>query len=184
MTMRLPEISVDQLDAGQKVVYDRIASGARGGVGGPFKALLTSAELCTRVEQVGVFIRYECSVPMRLRELAILCVGHHWKAGVEWHAHAPIAAKQGVPEAVIAAIGEGATPPFDSDADKTVHDFVRVLLREGRVPDAIFAPVQALLGNKGAVELTGLVGYYSLLAMQLNTFRIPAPGGVPIPWEN
>ena len=181
--MRLPEISYDQLDAAQKVAYDRIASGARGGVGGPFKALLTSPELCGRVEQLGVFIRYECSVPMRLRELAILCVGQHWKASIEWHAHAPIAAKQGVPQAVIDAIGQGQTPPFDNDADRIVHDFVRVLLREGRVPDATFAAVQGLFGGKGAVELTGLVGYYSLLAMQLNTFQIPAPGGVPIPWE-
>ncbi len=181
--MRLPEISYDQLDAAQKVAYDRIASGARGGVGGPFKALLTSPELCARVEQLGVFIRYECSVPMRLRELAILCVGQHWKAAVEWHAHAPIAAKQGVPQAVIDAIGQGQTPPFTEDADRIVHDFVRVLLREGKVPDATFAAVQGLFGNKGAVELTGLVGYYSLLAMQLNTFQIPAPGGVPIPWE-
>lgn len=179
---RLPELAADQLDPAQKAAHDRIASGARGGVGGPFKALLTSPELCTRVEQVGVFIRYECSVPMRLRELAILCVGQHWKAAVEWHAHAPIAARQGVPAAVIAAIGEGATPPFDQDADRVVHDFVRVLLKEGRVPDAVYAPVQALLGDQGAVELTGLVGYYSLLAMQLNVFRIPAPGGVPIPW--
>ena len=129
--MRLPEISYDQLDAAQKVAYDRIASGARGGVGGPFKALLTSPELCGRVEQLGVFIRYECSVPMRLRELAILCVGQHWKAAVEWHAHAPIAAKQGVPQAVIDAIGQGQTPPFTEDADRIVHDFVRVLLREG-----------------------------------------------------
>ncbi len=179
---RLPEISYDNLDAAQKVAYDRIASGARGGVGGPFKALLTSAELCGRVEQVGVFIRYECSVPMRLRELAILCVGQHWKAAYEWFAHAPIAAKQGVPQAVIDAIGQGQAPAFDQDADRAVHDFVRVLLREGKVPDAIYAPVQALLGDKGAVELTGLVGYYSLLAMQLNVFQIAPPPTVPIPW--
>ena len=98
-------------------------------------------------------------------------------------AHAPIAAKQGVPQAVIDAIGQGQTPPFDSDADRAVHDFVRVLLREGKVPDAVYAPVQALLGDKGAVELTGLVGYYSLLAMQLNVFRVEPPATVPIPWQ-
>ncbi|MFC7540841.1 carboxymuconolactone decarboxylase family protein [Siccirubricoccus deserti] len=125
------------MDAAQQVVWDRIASGARGGVGGPFIPLLTSAELCARVEQVGVFIRYECSVPMRLRELAILCVGQHWKAAYEWYAHAPIAAKQGVPEAVIAAVGAGAESiPFDSEADRVVVDFVRPLLRTGQVADA------------------------------------------------
>ena len=180
---RLPERTRDQLEPAQQVAWDRIASGARGGVGGPFLSLITSAELCARVEQVGVFIRYECSVPQRLRELAILCVGQHWRADYEWFAHAKIAAHQGVPQRVIDSIGQGQTPPFDAEADGHVHDFVRVLLRDGRVPDAIYAPVQALLGNQGAVELTGLVGYYSLLAMQLNVFEVMPPDGFKAPWR-
>ena len=181
---RLKPLDPAALDPAQKTVYDRIAGGARGGVGGPFLPLLTSAELCARVEQVGVFIRYECSVPMRLRELAILCVGRHWQADYEWFAHAPIAAKQGVPEAVIQAIGSGSdAPPFDAPADATVFRFVRTLLREGRVGDALYAEAVALLGEKGTVELTGLVGYYTLLALQLNTFEVAPPPTVPIPWR-
>jgi 4-carboxymuconolactone decarboxylase len=180
---RLPKLERDRLDPAQQAVYDRIASGARGGVGGPFTALLTSPELCSRVEQLGVFIRYECGVPMRLRELSILVVGAHWKAAYEWYAHAPIAAKQGVPEAVIQAIGLGRDdPPFDAEPDRVTHAFVRELLRTGQVSDAAYVPVQRMLGDKGTVELTGLVGYYSLLALQLNTFQVAPPPGVPIPW--
>jgi 4-carboxymuconolactone decarboxylase len=181
--MRLPPLDPARLSLDQQVVHDRIASGARGGVGGPFIPLLTSAELCARVEQLGVFIRYECTVPQRLRELAILVVGEHWHADYEWFAHAPIAARQGVPQPVIDAIGRGEEqPPFDEAADRIVHAFVRELLRRGRVSDATYAPVHELLGDKGAVELTGLVGYYSLLAMQLNVFQVEAPPTVPIPW--
>jgi len=180
---RLPERTRDQLEPAQQVAWDRIASSARGGVGGPFLSLITSAELCARVEQVGVFVRYECSVPQRLRELAILCVGQHWRADYEWFAHAKITASQGVPQAVIDAIGQAQTPLFDADDDRYVHDFVRVLLRDGHVPDAIYAPVQALLGDKGAVELTGLVGYYSLLAMQLNVFEVMPPDDFKAPWR-
>ena len=83
---------------------------------------------------------------------------------------------------MIDAIGQGRTPPFDADEDRIVHDFVRVLLREGRVPTAVYAPVQALLGDKGAVELTGLVGYYSLLAMQLNVFQVAPDPPFTAPW--
>jgi 4-carboxymuconolactone decarboxylase len=181
---RLPTYTRETLEPAQQQVWDRIASGARGGVGGPFTALITSAELCARVEQVGVFIRYECSVPMRLRELAILCVGQHWKAAYEWYAHAPIAAKQGVPEAVIAAIGSGAESiPFEAEADGVVVAFVRELLRSGQVGDAGYAAAQWLLGDKGVVELTGLVGYYSLLAMQLNVFQVAPPPPFKAPWE-
>jgi 4-carboxymuconolactone decarboxylase len=182
---RLPPRTRETLDEAGRAVWDRIASGARGGVGGPFLPLLGSPELCAQVEQLGVFIRYECSVPMRLRELAILCVGRHWRADYEWFAHAPIAAQQGVPPAVIAAIGADAVDiPFDQDADRVVVAFVRGLLRTGAVPDAAFATTQALLGERGIVELTGLVGYYTLLAFQLNTFAVAPPdASVPIPWR-
>ena len=180
---RLPPFDVTRLDTAQKAVHDRIASGARGGVGGPFIPLLTSAELCSRIERLGVFIRYECSVPMRLRELAILCVGRHWKADYEWYAHAPIAARQGVPQAVIDAIGQGAEEvPFDSDADRAVCAFVWELLRTGQVSDGTYEAMHAMLGDKGAVELTGLVGYYSLLAMQLNVFQVAPPPPFRAPW--
>ncbi len=180
---RLPVPRREALEPAQQVVWDRIASGARGGVGGPFTALITSAELCSRVEQLGVFIRYDCSVPMRLREIAILCVGQHWKAEYEWYAHAPIAAQQGVPEAVIQAIGSGAgSIPLDAEGDRVVVGFVRELLRTGQVGDAAYAATKALLGEKGTVELTGLVGYYSLLAMQLNVFQVSPPDPFKAPW--
>lgn len=185
MSARLPPRTRETLDEAGRAVWDRIASGARGGVGGPFLALLGSPELCARVEQLGVFVRYECSVPMRLREIAILCVGQHWKAAYEWYAHAPIAERQGVPPAAIQAIGAGAAEiPFDQEADRVVVAFVRALLRTGQVPDAEFAAAQALLGEKGTVELTGLVGYYTLLAFQLNAFQVEPPDDrVPIPWR-
>lgn len=182
--VRLPPLDPAHLDPAQKIVYDRIASGARGGVGGPFSVLLHSAELASRVEQLGVFIRYECSVPQRLRELAILVVGAHWKADYEWHAHARIAAAQGLSAEVIAAIGVGGEPNFEADADAVVFAFSRELLRDGRVSDATYAPARELLGDTGCVELTGLLGYYTLLALQLNTFQVEPPAGGPaIPWE-
>jgi 4-carboxymuconolactone decarboxylase len=181
---RLPPRTRETLDPAQQAVWDRIASGARGGVEGPFLALIESPELCGRVEQLGVFIRYECSVPMRLREIAILCVGQHWKADYEWFVHAPIAAKQGVPEPVIQAIGAGVdSVPFTVEADRIVVGFARALLRTGQVPDADYAAAVALLGQRGTVELTGLIGYYSLLALQLNTFQVMPPPAAPIPWR-
>ncbi|HYZ32066.1 MAG TPA: carboxymuconolactone decarboxylase family protein [Crenalkalicoccus sp.] len=179
---RLPSYTRETLDEAQRAVWDRIASGARGGVSGPFTALITSAELCARVEQLGVFIRYECSVPQRLRELAILTVGRHWRADYEWYAHAPIAERIGISPAVIQAIGRGEPPPFETEPDRLVHAFVAELLATGQVADATYAPVQKLLGDKGIVELTGLAGYYSLLALQLNAFQVAAPESVAIPW--
>lgn len=180
--MRITTPTKDTLTPEQKPVWESIAGSGRSGVGGPFLPLLTSPEACSRVERLGAFLRFDCSVPVRLRELAILVIGAHWKAEYEWFAHAPIAERQGVPPAVIAAIGTGAAPPFDDDADRAVHAFVREVLTTGNAGDAAFAAVQALLGDKGAVELTALVGYYSLLAFQLNVFQSVPPPFFKAPW--
>ncbi len=153
---RLPPFDPATLDAAQKLVHDRIASGARGSVGGPFTVLLQSPELASRVEQLGVFLRYECSVPQRLRELTILVVGHHWRADYEWYAHTGIARSQGLAAESITAIGAGLQPTFAQAAEGLVFTFVRELLNSGRVADATYAAARELLGIKGVVELTGL----------------------------
>ncbi len=180
--MRIPTPTRATLTDAQKPVWESIAGSGRAGVGGPFLPLLTSPEACSRVERLGAFLRFDCSVPVRLRELAILVIGAHWKAEYEWFAHAPIAERQGVPPQVIAAIGRGEAPHFDDDADAAVHGFVREVLTSGTASDAGFAAVQALLGDKGTVELTALVGYYSLLAFQLNVFQSVPPPFFKAPW--
>jgi 4-carboxymuconolactone decarboxylase len=184
MTARLTPLTPDTLSPAQRAVHDRIASGTRGAVYGPFAVLLHSAELASRVEQLGLFIRYDCSVPHRLRELAILTVGAHWQADFEWFAHAGPAREAGLSDAVLEAVGARAeAPDFDDEADAEVYRFCRALLRDGRVPDALYAPVHARLGDTATVELTGLFGYYSLLAMQLNVFEVTPPAGTDIPWR-
>ncbi len=180
---RLPAFDPASLDPDQRAVYDRMVSGTRGGVAGPFLPLLTSAELCGRVEQLGLFLRFQCGVPMRLRELAICVVGTHWKAAFEVFVHAPIARKQGVPDAVVAAVTQGAPLPAETDAaDRTVVEYAREVLRSGTAGDATYAAAQALLGDKGLVELTALLGYYGLLALQLNVFQVLPPSSEDIPW--
>ena len=171
------------LDPAAQAVWDRIAAGARGGVGGPFTALIRSPELCSRVEQLGVFIRYECSVPMRLRELGSSASA---STGGPTTNGSPMRRSQrsrACRRRDRRGRRRGERIPFDAPADAAVVGFTRALLRTGRVPEAEFAAAQALLGDRGTVELTGLVGYYSLLAMQLNTFEVAPPPTVPIPWR-
>ena len=94
--MRLPDLDPAHLTPEQQVIWDRIASGPRGGVRGPYFALLQSPQLCEEFERLGRYLRYDCAVPHHLRELSILVVARRWKAQYEWFAHAPIAAKAGI----------------------------------------------------------------------------------------
>ena len=181
---RLPQLSRDQLNPAQAEVYNSIAAGARGGVRGPFTVLLHSPELARRVEQLGVYCRFQCAVPQRQRELAICIVAAHWRADYEWYAHAGLALKQGIPQPVIDDIARGEPPALTDPADVAVHDFAKELLRTGRVGDETYANVVAQFGEPGAVDLSGLLGYYTLLAMTLNAFEVDVPDDADIPWAS
>ena len=173
---RLPRLSPEDYTPEQREAAQRLIATPRGEVRGPFIPLLRSPELLDRTQALGEFIRYRCGVPKRLREFAILLVAHHWRQAYEWHAHAREALAAGVATATIEAIAAG--KPLDSAAEdeRAVHAFVEELLARGEVGDAAYATALQLLGEAGVVELTGLVGYYALLAMILNVARTPSPG--------
>jgi 4-carboxymuconolactone decarboxylase len=180
---RFAPISRENLSPAQAEVYNSINAGARGGVRGPFRVLLHSPELAKRVEQLGLYARFQCEVPERLRELSISVVARHWQADYEWHTHAALALKQGLAEEVMEAIAGGWRPIFAQEPDEIVYDYVSRLLADGRVSDAVFQRARALLGEAGIVDLTGLVGYYSLLALTINAFEVPLPEDGKAPWS-
>ena len=126
---------------------------------------------------MGHFLRFAATLPGNLRELAILTVGRHWKAEFEWFAHAPIAMREGLSEDIVEAIRAGTPPTFADNDEAAVYGFVRALLEAGHVDDDVYADMKARLGEDGIVELTGIVGHYTGVAMTLNTFEITPPEG-------
>ncbi len=179
---RLPEPDPATLTAEQKAIFDDIASSPRGGVRGPFKVLIYSPGLCDRVQKLGAFVRYDCSVPQKLRELAILITARHLNAEYEWFAHEPHALKAGLGQDIIEAIRTGKRPKFRETAEQAVHDFVTELHNTHRVGDAAYQAALSELGRQGVVDLVGLLGHYSLIAMTLNVFEVPVPDGNPSPF--
>ena len=174
---RLPLISRDELNPEQQRVYDDIAGGPRGAVRGPFLSLLYSPKLADCAQKLGRFVRYDCSVPQKLREMAILITARHWRSQYEWYAHETHARNAGLPDAVIEAIRHGERPDFTDPAEAEIYDFCTELYDTKRVSDATFARVEARHGKTGAVELAGLLGHYNLIAITLNMSETPVPGG-------
>ncbi len=174
---RLPELTPETMTEAQARVAEEIASGPRGGVRGPFPWLLRSPGIAAHVQRLGAYIRYESALPGNLRELAILITARFWRAQYEWHAHQPLALKEGVDEAVIAALQHRRRPEFTDDAEAAVYDFCTAMLESHEVSDTAYEAALARLGEERLVDLIGLMGYYSLLAMVMATFQIPVPGG-------
>jgi 4-carboxymuconolactone decarboxylase len=168
-------IRYEDLSDEQRRVYDHIAAGPRGGVGGPFHALLRSPELCDRVQHLGEFLRYHSAVSPALREIAILTTARHWDADFEWHAHSRIATRHGVAPSVVEAIASRATPQFTDESERVVHDLAHELVTTGSVSDDVFDTAVRLLGELQVVELVSIVGYYCLVSLVLNAFQVPVP---------
>ena len=175
--MRISEIDPDALTPEQKAIYDRITAGPRGQVRGPYHAWLRNPGYCDQVEKMGHYLRFAAILPGNLRELAIITVARHWKAEFEWFAHAPVALREGVSEDIVDAIERGETPAFENKDEAAIHAFVHELLATGHVGDDAYAGMVAMVGEDGVVELIGLVGHYTGVAMTLNSFAIVPPEG-------
>src|SRR6202000_844407 len=104
-------------------------------------------------------------LPLKLSELVILLIARLWTQQVEWQIHYPAALKAGLSRAIADAIAEGRRPDRMDEQETTVWDFCRELQDNHAVSDATYAQAVALFGEQGVVDLCGLNGYYTMLAM-------------------
>ncbi len=178
---RLPPLDPVALSAGQKALYDKIMSGPRGRVAGPLEAMVLCPVAGEPLQELGGRLRFGGVLPGKLRELAILVAARFWTAQFEWYAHARIACDEGLDDAVVAAIAEGAAPALATPEENTVYTFCRELHETHGVGAATYAAAVETLGQEAVIELTVLSGYYTTVSMILNTFEIPLPEGVTPP---
>ncbi len=180
LTYRLPAVTEDKLDEAQRALLDSLRSGPRGDrvrLGGPFGVYMHAPQYGEITQQLGAFVRFKTSLEPRLSEFAILCTARLWRAQYEWHAHAPIAEKAGVKAEAIADIKAGRTPKKAAKDERAIYDFVQELYRKRRVSERNYKRVHGFLGDRGTVELTGILGYYAGVSMVLNVFNVPLPDG-------
>ena len=176
---RLPSITgKDQIAAKDHPIVDGIVA-SRGAVQGPFTMFLHAPELAGRLAHLGAYVRFEGSLDMRARVLAAMTVAREFEAVYVWGAQAAGARRLGVPEATITAIRENHSRGIPAE-DAEIVEFTRQLLRRHRVDDAGFKRLQDRFGNDGLVQLTGAIGYYSMLAMTVNACELEAAPGAEV----
>ncbi|PCI53359.1 MAG: carboxymuconolactone decarboxylase [Alphaproteobacteria bacterium] len=165
----------EKMNSRQKVIYNKIVSGRRGKIVGPLRVALHSPELANRWHLLGEFLRFETTLASSISELAIIVTARYWNSQVEWFIHSAIAETAGVPPEVIEAIRTRVSPKFDKEEDYLVYEFAKKSLEFGQVDAAIYTELKKLIGKVSIVELTGLIGYYSMVAMTLNIHSVPLP---------
>jgi 4-carboxymuconolactone decarboxylase len=183
MTDRLGPIPFAAMSASQQVAAQAVIDGPRGALYGPFVPLIRSPELMAAAQRMGEYLRYRSAIGTRLTELAILVTARQWSQQVEWAIHEPIARDYGIGDEIIAAIAARRRPDGMAVDEALVHDFCVQLHREQRVDDATYAAALAAFGEHGVVDLMGINGYYTFLAMVMNAARteVPASSAAPLP---
>lgn len=181
-TDRLPPLPPADWTAEQREAAEEVIRGPRGALISPFVPLLRSPELMRHAQRMGEYLRYRSALGLRLSELAILAVSRHWGQRVEWAIHVPIARREGVAAETIAALAEGRRPEQLPADEALVLDVCGELQVNHGVCDTTWQRAIAAFGEQGTVDLLGIAGYYTLLAMVMNAARTPAPdtGALPM----
>ncbi len=178
MARLTPITEKSQMAPEDHAIFDAIVA-SRGSVHGPFVMFLHAAELTGRVAHLGAYVRFEGSLDMRVRVLAAMVVAREFEAEYIWGAQTGIARQRDVPETTITAIREGHSQGM-SPEDAQIVDFTRTLLRRHRVDDATAAAMRARFGDDEFIQLTGAIGYYSMLAMTVNACELEAGPGAEV----
>jgi len=178
MARLTPITSKHQVAPKNQAIVDGIVA-SRGALQGPFTMFLHCPELAGRLAHLGAFVRFEGSLDMRVRVLAAMTVARELDAIYVWGAQTGQARKLGVPATTIAAVREKhahGLPPEDAQ----IVEFTRALLRQHRVDDATVKALRARFGDDGFIQLTGAIGYYSMLAMTVNACELEAAPGAEV----
>jgi 4-carboxymuconolactone decarboxylase len=182
---RVPLLPEDKLAPEQRALLESIRSGPRGsstGIRGPFAVFLHAPAFGELAQQLGGHCRYHTAVPARLSEFAILLTARLWRAQYEWYAHVPQAERAGVKPATIRDLHAGRVPKSAPKDERAIYDFVQELYKTRRVSDKNYKRVNAILGDSATVEFVGILGYYVLISMVLNVFRMAPPANEPLPF--
>jgi 4-carboxymuconolactone decarboxylase len=181
MSQRFPKLTPDTMSPAQREVAAEISAGPRGEVRGPFLALIHNAGLARRMQALGEHLRWNNKLPLPLLELAVLFTARRWNCQHEWYMHEKLARKAGLAPRILEAIAAGREPQGMSADEALVYKACQQAHQSGRLDDETFAALSGRFGLDGVLDLLVLNGYYSAMAMVLNTAGMPLPDNASPP---
>eukprot|EP00669_Euglena_mutabilis_P006117 TRINITY_DN1843_c0_g1_i2.p1 TRINITY_DN1843_c0_g1~~TRINITY_DN1843_c0_g1_i2.p1 ORF type:complete len:242 (-),score=69.00 TRINITY_DN1843_c0_g1_i2:115-810(-) len=188
--------TADKMTPTQRRIAEEITRNRTTGMRGPFGPWLANPDICQPAQQLGHVLRYDIySLSAAEREAVILTVARACNSPAEWAIHVPEARRAGLTDLVIEEIrqevedlpkgiafivpsSEGLTnsscPTGFEDRVSLAYRFARSLATTHMVSDELYDEAVEMIGQVGTVEMTVLVGYYSMVAMTVNVFNVSA----------
>ena len=174
---RIPPARRDSVPAGQLDAFDEYVT-QRGSIPetGPLSILINVPELIKRGEHLRAYLRGdESSLPLDLREWGMLVTAREMDCQFIWNAHAAMGRQSGLSDSLVDNLRDKKELTGLSPEESVVVDYGREFFRTHRVSQPTFDRARSLLGVRGLIELTNLMGYYSCLAFNINAFEVGLP---------
>lgn len=181
---RMRPLRDDQMEDAQRAAAKELIAGPRKGVKGPFIPLLRSPDLMARLQKVGEYLRFESALPPRISEFATLIISRQWTQQFEWATHVPLALKSGTQQLTIDELADGSRPSNMSAEEALVYDFACELTYNRGVCDETYRKTVTAFGERGVIDLIGIIGYFTLISMVLNVAHTPPESSSEIPALN
>jgi 4-carboxymuconolactone decarboxylase len=174
----MPPIPAEKQTPEQKRAAAEFRAGRGYDLLGPFAVMLRSPEVMLRAKAMGDYLRFRNVIPKRVNEMVILITARAWTQQFEWSHHYTYALEAGLSKEVADAIAEGRRPDRMAADETVAYDFASELQTTRRVSDTTYGRALEAFGEQGIIDLIGVCGYYSMLAMMMNVARTkPDVGG-------
>jgi len=169
--MRLPKLKYEDYTPRQKEVADKHTA-RRDRIGGPYNVWIHSPELFEKASAISNYMRFDCGLPVKLREFGILVTARFWDAQYSWNAHVDKALAAGISEDVVNDLAAGKKPNLKADDERVYYNFAMEMLENHFVSEKTFSEARAIFGERTLVDLIGSVGYFSMLQICLNSAEV------------
>ena len=176
---RFKPLAYADLNPEQKAFADKEIAAGRNPSTGPFNIYLRSPQFAELSRPLGDYLRFKAPMPRKFKEIAIMLTARYWGGQYVWYSHRQQALDAGLSPTFITAMAAGERPANMSPDEATMYDFCTQLLSTRQVSDTNFKAAQALIGERGIVEIVGLMGQYTGLTMLFVVDRYPVPPGAP-----
>ena len=173
---RTPAVTKDLVPEKFREAFDRVTADSGDRVdSGPGSVMINSPEMRERANHLVKYFREISDLPQKVQELVMLLTSRHMDCQYIWYAHAARGRQHGLGDELVDAIRDKKPLPYLSADEDTVVKFATESFTNHKVSQATFDAALELFGAQRLTELTTMMGYYTLLAYNVNAFEVEPP---------
>ncbi len=171
---RFQETPADGMPPEMKDAFD-FTKKLRGQVPGPHKIWLANPKLSKTIVPTGAYYQTQSTLTKTEIEIVTNLINARWLAAYANYEHERIGEEQGhIPARTLERIIAGLPVSFDDAREETVYELASALVTPRIVPLGLYKRAKELIGDAGIVDVTVLIGWFTMVSATLNAFDVPS----------